>query len=194
MKTVTVVGGNIHFHNSSWLHRGIIDQSTCTLCRSHQKWHCAFTQRSTEWWDHSSSHITIALDLWPQYVPRSKPPFPFCFWLLANPRSWFVAGSPLVLCSVWRGVLFHFDYWRFWGETDLSQWLHTLGSSGLSVDAGAIKPSRMSHSRDWGETPPAPIVLVPPSWEKQRDTERKISPSNAAELCTWITPWLLLLK
>lgn len=115
MKTVTVVGGNIHFHNSSWLHRGIIDQSTCTLCHSHQKWHCAFTQRSTEWWDHSSSHITIALDLWPQYVPRSKPPFPFCFWLLANPRSWFVAGSPLVLCSVWRGVLFHFEYWRFWG-------------------------------------------------------------------------------
>lgn len=174
MKTVTVVGGNIHLHNSYWLHWGIIDQSTCTLCRSHQKWHCAFTQRSTEWWDHSSSHITIALDLWPQYVLRSKPPFPVLLLIIGKPSVLICGGESISSPQrLERGVI---SLWilEILGETDLSQWLHTFGSSGLSVDASAIKPSRLSHSRAWGETPPAPIVLVPPSLEKQRDTVRKI--------------------
>lgn len=65
---------------------------------------------------------------------------------------------------------FTFSVGEIGGKTDLSQWLQTLGSSGLRGDTREIKLNRLSHSRAWAETPPAPIVLVPPSLGKQRDT------------------------
>ncbi len=187
MKTVIVIRGNIHFHNSYWLHWEIIDQSTCTLCCSHQKWHCAFTLRSTEWGDHSSSHITIALNLWPQCVPRSKP-FPFCFWLLANPQSWFVAGSPLVHCSILSGVI---SLWMLekrlnWGNWPLPVAAH-VGVIRVEGRCQGDQAEQVEPQQDLGGNPAGPHCPLACPWgSRATQWGTRFHLQKAVELCARI--------
>ena len=69
--------------------------------------------------------------------------------------------------------------------TDLSQWLHTLGSSGLRAAAAEMKPNRPSPSSARGETPPGAIVLLTATC---REEERRWgSGSELLRLWWWLT-------
>lgn len=63
--------------------------------------------------------------------------------------------------------------------TDLSQWLHTLGSSGLRGATDELKPKTRSHSK----SPLDIIVLFPPSYRGQKQ-------HNSDGKRQWLSPLL----
>lgn len=141
---------------------------------SHKKWHCAFTQHSTECWDHSSSHITTALNLQPQYVPGTKP-FPFCFWLLAILQSWFVARRPLVQYRHLSGVI---SLWILEKKLNWANWpLPVAAHVGVvriegrrqRDQAKQVEPQQGLGRNPTGPHRPPPCVLG----EAERDSEKQ---------------------
>lgn len=83
--------------------------------------------------------------------------------------------SPLVHCSSQQTVAISPAMIQDGGGegdgTDLSQWLHTLGSSGLRGATDEMKPKTRSHSKG----PLDIIVLFPPSYrgQKQHNSDGK---------------------
>lgn len=163
LRTPTVIRGNIHFHSSHWLHWEMIDQSTCTPLVRNDIVLLLGEALSAE----TTQAVTLAsLWIYGSGVPTSKPSLFFCFWLLAISQSWFVAGSPLVLC----GVRSYFTFWI------LEQRLNFEGT--LTSPSGCTRWGRPG----WGATPQR---SSPAGWATAGLGGRPRRPSLSSSLRPW---------